>query len=97
MPLNGSTSGPEGDELSRLRRRITELVARNAVGMVQSAIDAVNEDGAYQAIKYLFEMVGLYPAPPSEEAALDDSLAATLLKRLGAPETAEDASTNSHI
>ena len=49
-------------DLSALRRQITDLVAQNAVSMVQNAIDAVNEEGQYQAIKYLFEMVGLYPA-----------------------------------
>jgi hypothetical protein len=30
---------------SALRRRITELVARNAVAKVQQAIDAVKEEG----------------------------------------------------
>ena len=32
-------------DLLSLRQRITELVARNAVSMVQQAIDAVKEEG----------------------------------------------------
>jgi len=70
-------------DLSALRRRITELVARNAIAMVQQAIDAVKEEGQYQAIKYLFEMVGLYPAVVHDEGEAQSSLAQTLLDQLG--------------
>lgn len=70
-------------DLSALRRRITELVARNAVAMVQQAIDAVKEEGQYQAIKYLFEMIGLYPAVAVDEDEAQSSLAQTLLDQLG--------------
>jgi hypothetical protein len=66
-----------------VRREITELVARNAVAMVQNAIDAVNEGGQYQAMKFLFEMVGLHPASANEDAPAEQSLAAALLRHLG--------------
>jgi hypothetical protein len=74
------------DDLSALRREITELVARNAVVMVQNAIDAVNEAGQYQAIKYLFEMIGLYPALGTEDDTPEASLAGALLRHLGVRE-----------
>jgi hypothetical protein len=74
---------PCDTDLSALRRRITELVARNAVAMVQQAIDAVKEEGQYQAIKYLFEMIGLYPAAGEDTSAAESSLAQTLLEQLG--------------
>jgi hypothetical protein len=76
-------------DLGDLRRKITELVAQNAVPMVQQAIDAVREDGQYQAIKYLFEMIGLYPAIAKEEPGQEDSLARILLAQLGLPEFAK--------
>jgi hypothetical protein len=38
------------------------------------------------AMKYLFEMIGLYPGAAPEEAPVEDSLARTLLRRLGLPE-----------
>jgi hypothetical protein len=82
MKKNAPASDP-GADLSALRRRITDLVARNAVAMVQQAIDAVNEEGQYQAIKYLFEMIGLYPLSDEDGAPAEDSLAETLLHRLG--------------
>ena len=71
------------EELSELRRKISELVAHNAVPMVQQAIDAVREEGQYQAIKYLFEMIGLYPAGAEDESESQDSLAQVLLEQLG--------------
>jgi len=71
------------EDLSELRRKISELVAQNAV--VQQAIDAVREEGQYQQIKYLFEMVGLYPAVAQEDSESQDSLAQLLLDQLGLP------------
>jgi hypothetical protein len=70
-------------DLTDLRQRITGLVAQNAVGMVQCAIDAVQEEGQYQAIKYLFEMIGLYPAAAGSEDVKPDSLTEILLKHMG--------------
>ena len=37
-------------------------------------------------MKYLFEMIGLYPATAQAEASADNSRAKTLLRRLGLPE-----------
>lgn len=72
-----------GNDLTRLREKITSLVAQNAESMVQCAIDAVKDEGQYQAIKYLFEMVGIYPPTAGTESDADDSLARLLLERLG--------------
>jgi collagenase-like PrtC family protease len=80
-------------DLSALRRRITELVAQNAVSMVQQAIDAVKEEGQYQAIKYLFEMIGLYPAAADDESKGQASLTQTLLDHLGLSEVTDQKTT----
>jgi hypothetical protein len=82
MGTRSRQAGP-AEELSELRRKISELVAQNAVPMVQQAIDAVREEGQYQAIKYLFEMIGLYPAVAQEDSESQDSLAQVLLEQLG--------------
>ncbi len=70
-------------ELGKLRGKITDLVARNAAAMVQSAIDGVMEEGQYQAIKYLFEMVGIYPVVAGQTEEPEDTLAKVLLQHLG--------------
>ncbi len=69
--------------LPELRQRITDLVARNAVAMVQRAIDGVMEEGQYQAIKYLFEMVGIYPVVTGDTDEPQDGLSEVLLQHLG--------------
>ncbi len=76
-------SAESSTDLGALRLTITELVARNAVAMVQQAIDAVKEEGQYQAIKYLFEMVGLYPAGAQGESPVQKSLAWTSCSNWG--------------
>ena len=76
---------PRADaNLPDLRQKISDLVARNAVAMVQCTIDSVMEDGQYQAIKYLFELVGIYPAVAGETQAPEDTLSRILLRHLGA-------------
>ena len=88
--MTREANGPDaGADLAELRRKITGLVAQNAVAMVQRAIDSVNEEGQYQAIKYLFEMIGLYPAVASENQEPEDGLAQILLRQLGAAASVE--------
>ena len=81
--------------LPELRQKITDLVCRNAVAMVQCAIDGVMEEGQYQAIKYLFEMVGIYPGVSGEGDAPEDSLSKVLLRHLGVPESEPPAESGS--
>ena len=72
-------------DLGVVREQITNLVGNRAVEMVETTMDEVNK-GHYLAMKYLFEMVGLCPATSRDEAPDEDSLAKTLLRRLGLPE-----------
>jgi hypothetical protein len=70
-------------DLAEIRRQITDLVGNGAVGMVESTMEEVGK-GHYLGMKYLFEMIGLYPA--TEDAPIEDTLAAILLRRLRLPE-----------
>jgi hypothetical protein len=72
-------------DLEAVRHEITELVGSQAMGMIEVTIGEVDK-GHYGAMKYLFEMIGLYPATGEEAPVAEDSLAKTLLKRLGLPE-----------
>ena len=75
-------------DLAVVRGQITNLVGNRAVKMVTTTIDEVNK-GHYLAMKYLFEMIGLYPATTPEGPLPEDWLAKTLLRRLRLPEEAE--------
>jgi hypothetical protein len=50
--------------------------------MVRGAIADV-EKGHYLAMKYLFEMIGLYPPTAAVESGAEDSLTKILLRNLG--------------
>ena len=92
LPRHGSRKPVDLDEI---RRKIANLVGAEAGPMVESAIEEAHK-GHFGAMKYLFEIVGLYPAADAEPGPSDNSLARTLLHRLGLPEEAmpEDQTTN---
>ena len=75
-----------------LRKLIADKVTRNALSMVDAAIESVKE-GNYLPMKYLFELIDLFPANDVEENAGDDSLVNILLQRLGLPEGTPDGSS----
>lgn len=65
-----------------LRQEIQDLIKREAIPMVESTIGEAKE-GHFAAMKYLFEIVGLFPGTCEPESEEDDSLAKILLQRLG--------------
>lgn len=72
-------------DLEEARERVSDLVRKSA-GEIASGVIEVAKGGQLASAKYLFEAVGLYPA--AEQTAPgppEDSLAQTLLKRLGIP------------
>jgi hypothetical protein len=75
-------------DLIEIRQQITNLVGNDAVGMVETTMEEVGK-GHYLGMKYLFEMIGLYPAATEDGTSVPDSMAAILLRRLGLPETIE--------
>jgi hypothetical protein len=72
-------------EIAQVRETITRVVGNKALQMVKTTIAGVG-NGHYLAMKYLFEMVGLYPAAVSDERGPQDSLVKILLRNLGIPE-----------
>jgi hypothetical protein len=73
-------------ELESVRQQVTNVVASHAIEVVYETIEHI-KDGNYQAMKYLFEMVGLFPAGVSAETGgQEDSLAKILLRHLGTVE-----------
>ena len=72
-------------DLEAIREQITNLVGNGAVEMVETTMEEVGK-GRYLAMKYLFEMIGLFPATAPTETLQEDSLAKTLMRRLRLPE-----------
>ena len=74
----------ESDRPGRNPAADNDLVGNGAAGMVETTMEEVGK-GHYLGMKYLFEMIGLYPATSADDGPVEDSLAATLLRRLGIP------------
>ena len=75
-------------ELGTIREQIKNQVGNAAEEMVAAGIEEANK-GHYAAMKFLFELVGLYPATAAvEEEDGQDGLATALFKRLGVAEFA---------
>ena len=79
-------SGKQVD-LDALRRRIANCVGAKALQMVKTSRDEAVKVGDLSAMKYLFELIGLYPASANaaEHTESDDGndIAAALLAELG--------------
>jgi len=72
--------------LDTLRLKITEMVAGRALVITQAALDDAEEEVNVAAMKYLFELIGLYPARSSEERDQEKAdLVAILARKLGLP------------
>jgi hypothetical protein len=89
----GTTSARKGSrkpvDLVEIRQQIANLVGNDAVGMVEVTMEEV-EKGHYLGMKYLFEMIGLYPAAGEDGVVVPDTMGAILLRRLGLPEPATE-------
>jgi hypothetical protein len=80
-PGAGGKGSRKPVDLTILRRQIADAVGNQAMGLVQTTIAEAHK-GHYAAMKYLFEMIGLYPAKAQEIPESEDSLARTLLQRI---------------
>ncbi len=83
-------NGRKVKSLATLREQITDKVTGHAAALVETTI-AEADKGHFAAMKYLFEMIGLYPVPSEEEPEVmgESVLAKTLIRRLGLREEAE--------
>jgi hypothetical protein len=79
-----TTQTLETVDFVQVRKNIAALVGGAAQDIAKRAIE-VAKAGQLAPAKYLFEAVGLYPAATETLAGSEDSLAYTLLKRLGLP------------
>ena len=68
-------------DLGSIRQRLTNRVGNQAEEMVEQMIEHVKA-GNYPAMKYLFEMVGLFPATPASDSSPEDTLATRLWNHL---------------
>jgi hypothetical protein len=74
------------DEILKVRTIVTNVIVDNAVQMAERLVQSVTEGGQVTALKYLWEVSGLFPAGGVEESGEQDSLAKILIERMGLQE-----------
>jgi hypothetical protein len=74
-------------DLVEVRKDVTNIVGNEAIILTQAVVEEAKK-GQLAPVKYLFEMAGIYPAPVESSAVKpeENSLARTLMHRLGLPE-----------
>jgi len=92
MPIIKSAPiAEEQVDILEVRENINSLVRGSAKDIAKKMIEVAKDTGQLALAKYLFEVVGLYPA--SEQTAgqpKEESLAQILLRRLGLPVGSEE-------
>src|SRR5262245_24037741 len=71
------------EEVQKLRNRVQNLIFNNSQKMAERVVQSVTEGGQVPALKYLWEMSGLFPFESSDENGERESLAKILLERMG--------------
>jgi hypothetical protein len=82
-------------DLEELRNEITNLIAHEGMNLARAAVEE-GKKGQLAMVKYLFEFAGLYPAPAKAGTVEpeEESLARTLLHRLGLSDEPATPSAN---
>jgi len=79
---SGAAEGRKEIDLEALREKIARHVSRKSLAMVRTTTEVVKV-GNLAALKYLFELIGVYPSGGASAVGEDsDDLARTLLNRL---------------
>jgi hypothetical protein len=88
------TIAPPPKDMVEARKSISDVVRVSAIEIIEGLIGRA-KSGEVSPAKYLFEMVGLFPATEETSSKPEDSLAYTLLQRMGLePEPVEEESAN---
>ena len=70
------------EEVQKVRNSVTNLILDSSQEMATRVVQSVTEGGQVAALKYLWEMAGLFPFEAGENGERD-SLAKILLARMG--------------
>jgi len=78
--ITGIAKRPE--EMQRARNEVVNLIVDSSVEMTQRVVRAVREGGSLPALRYLWEVAGLFPIAPEADDSEPDA-AKALLQKLG--------------
>jgi hypothetical protein len=79
--ITGVAKKPE--EMQRSRNEVVNLIVDSSVDMTQRVVQSVSERGNFTALRFLWEVAGLFPNAPSPEDSEQEASAKALLEKLG--------------
>jgi len=71
------------DEMQSARNRVVNLIVDNSVEMTRRVVRSVSERGSVPALRFLWEVAGLFPNDPGSEDNEQEVSAKELLEKLG--------------
>jgi len=80
----GVTAVPKKpDEFQNARNRVTNVIADASVDMTKRVVRSVNERGSVVALRFLWEIAGMFPMPAAGGVEEQESVAKSLIEKLG--------------
>ena len=71
------------EELQDARNRIVNVIVNSSVDMTKQAVRSVNEKGNVSALRFLWEIAGMFPTSASGDVEEQESVAKSLIEKLG--------------
>jgi len=65
------------------RNRVVNLIVDSSVDMTQRVVRSVSERGNVTALRFLWEVAGMFPTAPESEDSEQEASAKALLEKLG--------------
>jgi hypothetical protein len=80
----GVTAVPKKpDELQNARNRVTNVIVDASVDMTKRVVRSVNERGSVLALRFLWEIAGMFPTSAAGGIEEQESVAKSLIEKLG--------------
>jgi hypothetical protein len=79
--ITGIAKKPE--EMQRARNQVVNLIVDSSVEMTQRVVRSVSERGSVPALRFLWEVAGMFPTTPGSEDGGEEASAKALLEKLG--------------
>jgi hypothetical protein len=79
--ITGVVKKPE--EMQGARNRVVNLIVDSSVEMTQRVVRSVSDGGNVPALRFLWEVAGMFPTAPGSEDGDEEATAKSLLEKLG--------------
>jgi len=81
---HGVTGAPKNpEELQDARNRVLNVIVDSSVDMTKRVVRSVNEKGNVSALRFLWEVSGMFPTSASDDVEEQESVAKSLIENLG--------------